>query len=59
MRLGKNVEAGSEKAVTIKTNTDIKRNRKIIWPDLMFGPVNLWVLPPADFFYRRLDRKLD
>jgi hypothetical protein len=25
----------------------------IIWPDMVFGPVNLWCLPPADFFYRK------
>jgi len=31
--------------------------RKINWPDLVFGPVNLWSLPPASFFYRELDSK--
>jgi len=47
-----------------KNKTDIKtakRARKITgkinWPDLVFGPVNLWSLPPASFFYRELDSK--
>ena len=48
MRLGKNVEADAGKAIIIKAS------RKISWPDLMFGPVNLWTLPSADFFYRKL-----
>ena len=25
---------------------------KIKWPDIHFGPVNLWALPPASYFYR-------
>ena len=25
---------------------------KIKWPDIHFGPVNLWVLPSASYFYR-------
>lgn len=24
----------------------------INWPDLTFGPINLWSLPPANWFYR-------
>jgi len=47
-----------------KNKTDIKtakRARKITgkinWPDLVFGPVNLWSLPPASFFYREFDSK--
>jgi len=24
--------------------------RKMYWPDMVFGPVNLWSLPPALFF---------
>jgi len=29
----------------------------IHWPDMVFGPVNLWCLPPASFFYRRVSGK--
>jgi len=49
MRVAKNAKADSEKAVTLKTSKNIN------WPDLMFGPVNLWTLPPASFFYRKLN----
>jgi len=55
MRVDNNVKVDSEKTATIKTAAiKTSRNRKISWPDLMFGPVNLWTLPPADFFYRKL-----
>jgi len=50
MRLNKKAKADAGKAITIKAS------RKISWPELMFGPVNLWTLPPASFFYRKLDR---
>jgi hypothetical protein len=30
----------------------LDRVRKIVWPDLVFAPVNLWSLPSASFFYR-------
>jgi hypothetical protein len=49
MRVRKNVKADSDGTVVIKKD----RHRKINWPDLMFGPVNLWTLPPASFFYRK------
>ena len=29
-----------------------EQDKKDLWPDIWFGPVNLWVLPPAEFFYR-------
>jgi len=48
MWVNKNAKADAGKAITIKAS------RKISWPDLMFGPVNLWTLPPASFFYRKL-----
>ena len=45
-------------AETGKTNSKgLDRTRKINWPDLVFGPVNVWSLPPASFFYRKLDEK--
>ena len=47
--MNKNAKVDDGKAITIKAS------RKISWPELMFGPVNLWTLPAADFFYRRLD----
>jgi len=50
MRIGKNAKADAGKAIAIKVS------RKISWPDFMFGPVNLWTLPAASFFYRKLDR---
>lgn len=31
-------------------------NTPIFWPEFRFGPINLWVLPSADWFYR--ERKL-
>ncbi len=33
--------------------------RKMYWPDMVFGPVNLWSLPPALFFYRNLSINKD
>lgn len=30
---------------------------KLYWPDLIFGPVNLWSLPSAGFFYRNFKQK--
>ncbi len=30
----------------------VDRVQKIVWPDLVFAPVNLWSLPSAAFFYR-------
>ncbi|PCJ89195.1 MAG: hypothetical protein COA54_00190 [Thiotrichaceae bacterium] len=29
----------------------------INWPDMTFGPVNLWCLPSACFFYRNCRKK--
>jgi len=49
VRINKTGETVADKK-TIKNTT-----RKINWPDLVFGPVNLWSLPPADFFYRKLN----
>jgi len=46
----------TEQEIIKKEKHDIKgknTNRKIYWPDLVFGPVNLWSLPPASFFYRK------
>lgn len=49
MRLAesRHVEAGKS---NIKRIDSIQ---KINWPDMVFGPVNLWCLPPASFFYRK------
>ena len=30
---------------------------KVSWPDLTFGPVNLYSLPPAWFFYMSREEK--
>ena len=52
---------GKKDAGQIETDkADIKKiinQRKINWPDLVFGPVNLWTLPSASFFYKKLGRK--
>lgn len=29
----------------------------VSWPELTFGPVNLWSLPPADWFYMTTQQK--
>lgn len=30
---------------------------KIFWPDIRFGPVSLWSLPPAWWFYSSKEEK--
>ncbi len=50
MRLAEKENKKTEKAASIKT----RKNIKINWPDLVFGPVNLWSLPSAEFFYRKV-----
>ena len=44
-------------AIKIKNELDAGVNSRINWPDLTFGPVNLWCLPSASFFYGKLIEK--
>jgi hypothetical protein len=41
----------AESAKETPSKNAIEQTRKLNWPDLMFGPVNLWCLPSAAFFY--------
>ena len=43
----------SNKTNVRQASTGSHKKPKLNWPDLVFGPVNLWSLPPASFFYRK------
>jgi hypothetical protein len=57
MRVTEKTKVNSDKTDMLKKGrVENIRARKINWPDLMFGPVNLWSLPPAWFFYKKEKR---
>ena len=55
LRLGESIKSGHEGLKSNKSETP--ERQKINWPNLMFGPVNLWCLPSASFFYGKLAEK--
>jgi hypothetical protein len=44
-------------SIFLRDNMENTMINKPIWPALTFGPVNLWTLPPAWWFYMTSEEK--